>query len=280
MKKWFAVIGDPVAQSLSPFMHEQWFRENGIDAAYIPIAVPRGQIADGIRSLQFLGCSGWNVTVPHKSSVLPTLGHIDSLAEQMGAVNTVSVDRDGELTGYNTDGEGFVRALEETFGRDRKSDEILLIGAGGAARGIALALEQNGYGPFTIANRTVEKAAAVSGMLKQAAAVSLEDISGKLGRFGIIIQTTTVGMSFAKEGTPLGLEGLQPGTAVIDIIYNPLETEFLSEAAKRGAVTANGIGMFVHQGALAFEKWTGVKPDTASMIRRLTQLLEEDHVNK
>ncbi|GKV68016.1 shikimate dehydrogenase (NADP(+)) [Sporosarcina sp. NCCP-2716] len=280
MKQWFAVIGDPIAQSLSPCMHDEWLKENGLDASYVPIRVPRGTAADGISSLRLLGCSGWNVTVPHKSDVMPHLDRIDGQAARMGAVNTVIREADGTLTGANTDGSGFVRALEEVYGPNRKNDEILLIGAGGAAKGIAFALEENGYGHMTVTNRTRERAELLSSRLDRSAVLTIEEAEEQLGRFGIVIQTTTVGMSYSEAGVPLCLDSLEPGTAVIDIIYNPLETEFLKRARARGAETTNGVGMFVHQGALAFERWTGIRPDTAGMIRRLTQQLEEDHVNE
>lgn len=280
MKQWFAVIGDPIAQSLSPHMHDEWFKENSLDASYVPVRVPRGMTQDGIAGLRLLGCSGWNVTVPHKSDVMPHLDRIEGQAAAMGAVNTVLRESDGTLTGANTDGSGFVRALEETYGADRKEAEILLIGAGGAAKGIAYALEENGYGPITITNRTAERAEALSSRLARSSVLSIEEAAGQLGRFGIVIQTTTVGMHYSELGIPLCLDALEPGTAVIDIIYNPLETEFLKQARERGAETSNGVGMFVHQGALAFERWTGIRPDTAGMIRRLTKQLEEDHVNK
>ncbi len=280
MKQWFAVMGDPIAQSLSPQMHDEWFRENGLDASYVPARVPRGMAEDGIAGLRLLGCSGWNVTVPHKSDVMPSLDRIDGQAAAMGAVNTVVREKDGSLTGCNTDGSGFVRSLEEAYGTHRKTEKILLIGAGGAAKGIAFALEEYGYGPITVTNRTKERAELLSSRLQHSGVMTIEEAEGQLDRFGIIIQTTTVGMHYSEEGTPLGLDSIRPGTAVIDIIYNPLETEFLKQARERGAHTSNGVGMFVHQGALAFEHWTGVRPDTAGMIRRLTKQLEENHVNE
>ena len=112
MKKWYAVIGDPIGQSMSPAMHDSWFSENGIDASYVPIRVKEEELGQAVESLKRLGCSGWNVTVPHKSAIIPFLDRIDPYAEMMNAVNTVEVRPDGTLVGSNTDGEGFVRSLK------------------------------------------------------------------------------------------------------------------------------------------------------------------------
>jgi len=140
MKKWYAVIGDPIKQSMSPSMHEAWFDEESMDAAYIPIHVTADRLQEAIESLKNLGCSGFNVTVPHKSAIIPFLNELDSSARQMNAVNTVHVLEDGTLLGSNTDGKGFVRSLEEAYGEQCKDKKALVIGAGGAARGIAFAL--------------------------------------------------------------------------------------------------------------------------------------------
>ena len=279
MKKWFAVIGDPIAQSMSPDMHDYWFQENDIDATYLPIRIKQEDLQTVISSLQLMGCRGWNVTVPHKSAILPSLDYVDAAAERMGAVNTVVSDSSG-LHGSNTDGAGFVRAFEETFGSGKQNEDILIIGAGGAARGIAFALQTSGYSSITVTNRTIENARLLSDRLLDAKTLSITDAEQQLSRFGIIIQTTSVGMAFSSDGMPLNPSLISKGAAVIDIIYNPLETKFLATAKAKGAVTANGIGMFVHQGALAFEKWTGIQPNTVKMIERLTQQLEEHHDNK
>ncbi|WP_432355185.1 shikimate dehydrogenase [Sporosarcina sp. A2] len=280
MKKWFAVIGDPIEQSMSPGMHDFWFQENGIDASYIPIHAKKDDLQSVILSLQLLGCRGWNVTVPHKSDILPYLGHIDKSAAIMEAVNTVEYDEAGSLIGSNTDGTGFVRALEEKFGLEHKQDEILIIGAGGAAKGIAFGLRESGYGAITFTNRTMKHAEVLSARLPNSSCLANHEAEQQLARFGIIIQTTSVGMAFSSEGMPLDPSNVSPGAATIDIIYNPLETKFLTAARNKGARTANGIGMFVHQGASAFEKWTGIRPNTVGMMEQLTQKLEDHHDNK
>lgn len=273
MKKWYAVIGDPIAQSMSPAMHDAWFVENNIDASYVPIHVTAEGFQDAVASLKNLGCSGWNVTVPHKSAIIPYLDELDPSAQLMDAVNTVHVLPDGKLVGSNTDGLGFVRALEEAYGVQCKGKKVLIIGAGGAARGIAYGLHSMGYGPISFTNRTVEKAEQLAAGIVNSVVLTIEEAASSLAEFGLIVQTATVGMNFAQPGMPLNPQNVVAGTVVVDIIYNPLETEFLAEARKKGAKTMNGVGMFVHQGALAFETWTGVRPNTKQMIQKITTTL-------
>ena len=274
MKKWHAVIGDPIAQSMSPAMHDAWFVENDIDASYVPIHVAAEGLAAAVTSLKNLGCSGWNVTVPHKSAVIPFLDQLEPSAKLMNAVNTVNVLPDGTLVGSNTDGLGFVSSLEEAYGAEQcKGKKVLIIGAGGAARGIAYALHAAGYGPISFTNRTLEKAEQLAVDLSNSTVLSIADAASSLSEFGLIVQTTTVGMNFAQPGMPLDPKKVVEGTVVADIIYNPLVTEFLAEARKKGAQTMNGVGMFAHQGALAFETWTGVRPNTEKMIQKITTTL-------
>ncbi|WP_432358490.1 shikimate dehydrogenase [Sporosarcina sp. UB5] len=270
MKKWYAVIGDPIAQSMSPTMHDAWFRENGIEATYIPIHVKVDQLEEAVASLKRLGCSGWNVTVPHKHAIIPFLDQVDEEARRMGAVNTVKVLEDGSLFGTNTDGRGFVRSLLEIGGNQKEVGELLIIGAGGAAAGISFALESAGFGPITVTNRTIEKAREMSESFIEGNALSLDDAQSEIGKFGLIVQTTSVGMNFAQSGIPLDPTRITEGAIVADIIYNPLETEFLRHARVAGGKTMNGVGMFVHQGALAFELWTGIYPDTKKMIQTIS----------
>lgn len=275
MKKWFAVIGDPIAHSKSPNMHNQWFEEMSIDAAYLPIHVKRENLKESVDALKLLGISGWNVTIPHKETIIPFLDELDEMAEKMGAVNTVVRQQDGTLKGYNTDGAGFVRSLEEAVGTEHKTKKVLLIGAGGAARGIAFALKHFGYENITIANRTVSKAQNIIHELETGQAISLEEAHDSLSTFGILIQATSVGLANSEYSLPFELDQLNEGAIVADIVYNPLMTPFLQEAEKKGAVIVNGLGMFVHQGAIAFNYWLGQYPNTNSMIEKLTVELKQ-----
>lgn len=280
MKKWYAVIGDPISHSMSPRMHSQWFSDLTIDATYIPLHVKKENLAEAVESLKSLGASGWNVTIPHKEAILPLLDQIDSSAEQMGAVNTVVVEANGTLTGYNTDGIGFVNSLEEAMGTNLKELSILIIGAGGAARGIAFALKEQGYVNLVCANRSLSNAQRLIADLKSGRAFSLDQAEAQLTDFQVIIQTTPAGMITSNVAMPLSLKNVTSSAIVADIVYNPLLTPFLAEAKDRGARCLNGVGMFVHQGALSFQKWTNRKPDTKQTIEQVEQLLGGPHVNR
>lgn len=274
MKKWYAVIGNPIGHSMSPFMHNSWFSQMEIDATYIPIQVMEEDLEKAINSMKLLGTSGFNVTIPHKEKIIPFLDELDSMAKRMGAVNTVVRLEDGRLKGYNTDGLGFVRSLEEVVGDELKSENILIAGAGGAARGIAFALESLGYSNITICNRTVEKAEAICSELDQhASAISLQQASEQLQQFKIIIQTTPAGLKNGDFALPFSIEKLNSTAIVADIVYNPLMTPFLEAASQKGATTVSGLGMFVHQGALAFNYWTGQSPDLLVVKKQLIENL-------
>jgi shikimate dehydrogenase len=280
LKKWYAVIGDPISHSMSPSMHSQWFSDLTIDATYIPVHVKKENLNEAVESLKSLGASGWNVTIPHKEAILPLLDQIDSSAEQMGAVNTVVVEANGTLTGYNTDGIGFVNSLEEAMGTNLKELSILIIGAGGAARGIAFALKEQGYVNLLCANRSLSNAQRLITDLKSGRALSLDQAEAELADFQVIIQTTPAGMITSNVDMPLSLKNVTSSAIVADIVYNPLLTPFLAEAKDRGARCLNGVGMFVHQGALSFQKWTNRKPDTKQTIEQVEQLLGGPHVNR
>ncbi|TQR32766.1 shikimate dehydrogenase [Lysinibacillus sphaericus] len=269
MKKWFAVMGDPIEHSKSPAMHNAWFEEMSIDATYIPVHVSSENLESAVAGLKTLGASGWNITIPHKTAIIPYLDELDELAKKMGAVNTVVRTKEGRLKGYNTDGVGFVRSLEEAVGKSHKDQPVLLIGAGGAARGIAFAMQQQGYTNLTIANRTVANAQAIVDEMGVGYAISLAEAEELLADFGILVQMTSAGLATGNFLMPFSLERLAKGAIVADIVYNPLMTPFLKAAEEKGATVVTGLGMFVHQGAIAFEHWLGEYPNTNSMIAQL-----------
>ncbi|MFJ8516363.1 shikimate dehydrogenase [Lysinibacillus xylanilyticus] len=269
MKKWFAVIGDPIEHSKSPAMHNAWFEELSIDATYIPVHVSSENLESAVAGLKTLGASGWNITIPHKTAIIPYLDELDELAQKMGAVNTVVRTKEGRLKGYNTDGVGFVSSLEEAVGKSHKDKPVLLIGAGGAARGIAFAMQQQGYMNLTIANRTVANAQAIVDEMGIGNAISLAEAEETLADFGILVQMTSAGLATGNFSMPFSLERLTKGAIVADIVYNPLMTPFLKAAEEKGATVVTGLGMFVHQGAIAFEHWLGEYPNTNSMIAQL-----------
>ncbi|PFL20564.1 shikimate dehydrogenase [Bacillus cereus] len=271
MKQLYGVIGNPIGHSLSPVMHNDAFEHLNMDAHYHAFLVEEAALGEAVKGLKALGISGFNVTTPHKVAIMEYLDEVAPLAEQIGAVNTV-VHRDGKLIGYNTDGIGFVRALQSISKEPLQEKRILLLGAGGASRAIYFSLADVGVKAIDIANRTRDKAEnLVAGCLANvnSHALSLEHAAKAQGEYDIIIQTTTIGMHPHVEHTPLEIRSLKKGAIVSDIIYNPFETKILGDAKEQGAIIQNGIDMFVYQGALAFEMWTGCVPN----IDRMKQLV-------
>lgn len=264
MKKWYAVIGDPIEHSLSPLMHNTWMTVEERDAAYLPLHVLPENLEQAFTGMKVLGISGFNITIPHKETILPLLDELDPLAKKMGAVNTVVRLENGQYKGYNTDGLGFVKSLEDAVGTQHRNKRVLIIGAGGASRGICFALVQEGYTNIAIANRTVSKAQAICNELDTSVeALSLDEAATQLGEFGIIVQTTSAGLNNSEFALPLSLENLSKTAIVADIVYNPLMTPFLAQSKEKGATVVTGLGMFIHQGALAYSYWTDVYPKAA-----------------
>ena len=267
MKGLYGVLGDPIAHSMSPDMHNDAFGALGIDAHYHAFRVESGDLGTAVKGMKALGVKGFNVTVPHKTAIMQYLDKIDPLAAAIGAVNTVVLG-DGGFTGYNTDGLGFVSGLIREIDKPLKDHRALIIGAGGAARAIFYTLLNEGLHTIDVCNRTKDRAKAlVSGSENQATsnALSLPEAEEGLSRYNLIINTTSIGMEPKTDEMPISLTNLQADAFVSDIIYNPLETRLLKEAKGMGARTQNGLPMFVGQGALAFEIWTGKAPDLERM---------------
>ncbi|WP_163101871.1 shikimate dehydrogenase [Peribacillus alkalitolerans] len=276
MKQLYGVIGDPINHSMSPAMHNSAFSALGMDAYYHPFHVRPSELTDAIKGLKALNIKGFNVTVPHKTTIIPLLDEIDPLAAAIGAVNTV-VNRDGKLVGFNTDGLGFVSALLHEMGNLINPEcKVLIVGSGGAARAIYYTLLSEGWNRVDICNRTIQRA---WDLIKEcpiegkSIALDMLEAQENLDKYDLIIQTTSIGMSPLTNESPIDLEKLKSNSVVCDIIYNPLETEFLTKASQKGSKTQNGIGMFVYQGALAFELWTGMKPDSERMKKVVLQQL-------
>lgn len=274
MKKLYAVLGDPIGHSMSPIMHNDLLSFYNIDADYLPFHVKPEDLQAAVKGLKAIGAGGFNVTVPHKSTIIPFLDAVDDLALSIGAVNTVV--REGNiLKGYNTDGYGFIQGLTP-FLPSLAGRKVLIIGAGGAARAIYFTIATKRPEKVDIANRTLERAFELIRDCPypiKSEALSFEEVSGKLADYDLIIQTTLIGMSPKVSEQPIHLNHLNKQAVVSDIIYNPLETQFLLEAKSLGARVQNGIDMFVYQGALAFEKWTGIFPDAARMKKIVLQQL-------
>ncbi|MFJ7509922.1 shikimate dehydrogenase [Peribacillus simplex] len=267
MKKIYGVMGDPIAHSMSPDIHNDAFEKENIDAVYHHFHVTKEGLNDAVKGMKALGIEGFNITIPHKTSIIPFLDEVDELALAIGAVNTV-VNKNGRFIGYNTDGKGFFKSLCDEISGDIKAKKTLLIGAGGAARAIYFTLVKEGVKQVDIANRTKERAAQLVSDCpydKVSKALSIIEAEESLSQYDLIIQTTSSGMSPELDHSPLKVDQLKTGAIVSDIIYNPLQTKLLREAGEKGAETQNGLGMFINQAALAFEIWTGIMPDTARM---------------
>jgi shikimate dehydrogenase len=266
VKKLFAVLGDPIGHSMSPIMLNDLFSFYKIDAHYHPFHVKKEDLKDAIKGLKAIGISGFNVTIPHKSAIIPLLDEVDDLALSIGAVNTV-VNDGGKFIGYNTDGPGFIKGLD-AYIPSIEGKKVLVIGAGGAARAIYFTLAKLKPQSVDIANRTIRNAVELIKACPfetASKAVTMEEASTQLRDYDLIIQTTMIGMSPQTSEQPISLKNLNDQTIVCDIIYNPLDTKLLIEARQKGATTQNGLDMFIFQGALAFEKWTGIFPDEQRM---------------
>ncbi|PAE23052.1 MULTISPECIES: shikimate dehydrogenase [Bacillaceae] len=274
MKKLFGVIGDPISHSMSPAMHNELFKIYSIDAHYHPFHVSRGNLNDAVKGFRAIGIEGFNVTVPHKEAIIPLLDELDPLAEAIGAVNTV-VNQDGKLIGCNTDGRGFVKGLLNQ-NRSINEKKVLIVGAGGAARAIYFTIAKEGPELLDICNRTPERAEQILNDCPfevPARVLNRQEAEESLETYDLIVQTTSIGMHPEIGQSPLSVHKLKPGAFVSDIIYNPLQTRLLKEAAVMGAGIQNGIDMFVYQGALAFEMWTGIEPDIERMRQKVLNQL-------
>jgi len=256
------IIGDPVEHSLSPPMHNAAFRHLQMDYVYVPFHVRKENLAIAVVGAKALGMKGLNVTIPHKREVINYLDELDTAAELIGAVNTVKFD-EKISKGYNTDGLGAVKAIEEV--RSVKDKKIVILGAGGAARAICFQLLLNGAKNVLIANRTLENACQLKEDLLRnfRAEVSCIKLDKKLGEelkdADVLINTTPVGMHPHEHQKPIvSEEMIHQGLLVNDIVYNPLKTGLLTEAERAGAMIINGVKMLIYQGAIAFRIWTGI----------------------
>lgn len=272
------VIGYPIAHSLSPRMHNDAIAASGVDCVYIALPVAPGDLPSAIEGLRSLSFAGFNVTIPHKVAILPLLDELDESARAVGAVNTVVVEA-GRLRGYNTDGTGFITALEKR-GFVVKGSRAVLLGAGGAARAVLWGLAQAGARSLTVGARDAAKARALATSLALRCEVAVLDwrdaaFASRLAQADLLINTTPLGMSPREDvSPPVNWEIVPPTMFVCDLIYNPARTRFLQAAQQRGCEIMNGEGMLVEQGAQAFELWTGRRAPSETMYQALRQGLE------
>lgn len=280
--KVIGVFGHPVEHSLSPAMHNAALATLNLPFIYVPFAVRPDALATAIRSLPALGIVGVNLTIPHKEAVLSYLDETTSLAQQIGAVNTVHCV-EGKLIGDNTDGFGFYEPLRER-GVAVAGKSVVVLGAGGAARAVAFQLAQEGA-KIILTNRTSERAErlaeAVHAYYPGAVQTLLLDDEDALGTAiscaELLVQTTRIGMyPYGDALPPVPLNALHPNLLVYDLVYNPVETMLLREARQRRCRVLAGVKMLVYQGAAAFRLWTGVWPPTEIMERAVLQGLQKN----
>jgi shikimate dehydrogenase len=244
------VIGHPVRHSLSPTIHNAAFRALGLDWVYTAFEVAPGQGRAAVEAMRTLGLSGLNVTMPHKADVAAGVDRLSPVAAALGAVNTVVVAGEA-LVGESTDGDGLLAALATDHGFDPSGQRCLVLGAGGAARAVVLALAAGGASEVAVVARRPERAGVAT---RLAGASGRTGAAGDVAGADLVVNATPVA-----DQLPLGLRAgdLGPGQLVVDLLYHPPVTALMEAAAARGATTANGLGMLVHQAALSFRMWTG-----------------------
>ena len=256
------IIGYPIGHSISPRFQQAALDYISAEHSYRPYEVHPDQVAEFVTSLRRESALGINVTVPHKEAVMPFLDEVDEWAAEAGAVNTI-VNRDGRLSGYNTDGYGFLRALRESADLDPAGKRVLILGAGGSARGVVQALCRSGVAGLLIANRTVERAetlaklSAERGVPARATGLDVLQSDSETDQCELIVNCTSLGMHHGPDDAASPLPALRiPASALVyDLVYNPMLTPLLKEAESAGAPTLGGISMLVYQGAASFELW-------------------------
>jgi shikimate dehydrogenase len=267
------VFGSPIAHTASPAMHNAAFAALQMNWIYLAFAVDPKSLQAALLGARDMGLRGVNLTVPHKLLALEIVDEVDPEAHRLGAVNTV-VTEDGKLRGFNTDGYGFVKAIKEDFNMSLKGKRVLVLGAGGAGRAIAIQCALEGCSKVIVANRTVSRIEPIAKELAttkvevRTLALTAKEIAPAVGNVDLLVNATSVGL---REGESLGLnaEMFSSKLAVYDTIYRPAETELMEVAGRGGAKISNGLSMLLHQGAKAFEIWTKRKAPLAVMRRAL-----------
>lgn len=261
-------MGWPIGHSLSPRLHGFWLEQLDIDGAYVPFAVPPHRLAEAIRALPALGLAGVNLTKPHKETALALVDEVDAVARRIGAINCISVQPDGTLAGWNTDGSGFMESVREsTVGWTAAHGPAVVIGAGGAARALCVALQDAGSPEIRVVNRTAERAAGlVAEFGTPLTAVPWENRDAALDGASLLVNATSLGM-WNQPPLDLSLAVLPAAAVVADIVYAPLETGLLRAANSRGNGVVDGLGMLLHQARPAFASWFGSDPKVTPELR-------------
>lgn len=261
------IIGWPVEHSLSPAMHNAAFEALGLNWRYVAFPVHPDRVREALVGLAAAGVAGINVTIPHKRAVLEVCSSVSDAVRAIGAANTLIPDGEGGWRADNTDAEGFVRALDEQAPVDLDGRQVLLLGAGGAARALAFALRRRGA-RVLVANRTPGKAAEVGA--DGEVPFGGPELDAAVAASALVVNATSLGLHGDEVPPELPLAAIGPGQVVADIVYRPGGTPWLAAVAERGARTVDGLGMLLHQGAAAFAQWTGQEPPVEVMRAALT----------
>jgi len=269
MADTYAVIGDPIDHSLSPNIHNAAFRHLKLDHSYIAYKISAGELAAGIDSLKKIKIAGFNVTIPHKIEIMKFLDDMDTTSKVIGAVNTVS-NENGKLKGYNTDMIGFLDPIKKR-NLTIKDSQVILLGAGGAARAIITAMVKEKASKITIVNRTMENATKLAEFAKKIGGnvdiVSLQKANKIIADYKFIINSTSIGMK--NEPSALSTENIGKDSIVYDIVYQPINTDLVKKSKENGATIIYGYEMLLSQAARAFEIWHKIEPPYDAMKKAL-----------
>ena len=271
MHKKACIIGDPVAHSRSPMIHNHWLKQLGIDGLYDHAHVAPEQLPSFVGKMQSMGYVGANCTIPHKETVIKLCNHISDTAKALGAVNTIWFENN-QIYGDNTDVEGFLGALDyNANGWDKDLKKAVVIGAGGAARAVIYGLIQSGVKQIYCVNRSMERAQSLANQFgAQIIPISLYNMPLALQDTRLLINTTSLGM----KGQPpltIDLSPLHPDAVVNDIVYVPLETSLFKAAHDRNLKSVSGLDMLLFQAVSGFERWFGTRPKVTDELRQLLQ---------
>ena len=270
-----SVFGQPVAENPTQLMMERAFAHHGLEWRYLTIEVAPRDLADAVRGMRAMNFRGGNLTIPHKVAVIEHLDRLTDAAQRIGAVNCI-VRQGDELVGENTDGKGFVESLREVA--DPAGANVVIFGAGGAARAIGVELALAGASAFTVVNRSAERGSELARLLEERTPADARFVPSE-GDYRvpddvrIVINATSIGLYPDVQGrVPVAVESLRPGMVVADVIPNPPRTRLVRDALERGCTVLDGLGMLVNQGVIGFELWTGVRPDPSVMRAALEEV--------
>ena len=266
------VMGWPVAHTRSPAIHNHWIAKYGLKGAYVQLPVQPERLEAAIRGLAALGFAGCNVTVPHKESAMRFMDELHPAARRVAAINTIVVQPDGRLLGMNNDGAGYIQSLRDADATWRgDAGPALVLGAGGAARAIVVALLDEGAPELHITNRTLERAQALADDFgDRVKVVPWAERNEAMAGVSLLVNTTSLGMH-GQAPLDVALDALPLEAMVSDAVYIPLETPLLAQARMRGHRTVNGLGMLLNQARPAFQSWFGVLPDVTPELRAVVQ---------